>query len=493
MITQVTYKPSYLQGAYNPIIWTFFSDKILQPDFKYVIDIYQDGVKIIRLKQRPNPSGYGMVDISMVVQGYLQVNNPNGPLAQGETTINYNAGELFESNGTLSGHYFIKVGEEYNNGSGLFIYNGVTNAVGEPAYEIYSNKAGNSVLPIHVWPATVDYRRQQYAMSNYTTLSGAYGLDPINNHVYDHGYAQTISRLAYPLMENRLSQDLYTFDKMVLSFINWSAYPASANNRTIYGFRYKFYNAAGTLINTSDIPVITSRGAGPRTICSATITDAQLDAEYDILHVLASPEDVVTAIGGSAAAIEGGRIEIQGYSKGTGCTFSTAITENVVINLLEYCEPLYPRVRLSWLNTLGGRDYMNFTMFTEKTINTTQQTYTQEEINWSSSSPVPVGVTAPPQNLATQGGDKIYNKQAITQFKISTDWLEQDQVDLLEGLIKSPQVLAYIHTGAAFDDDFPYQVNVKQASYTSKNVRQTKLVQGTFDIEVTLTQNIQNT
>jgi hypothetical protein len=132
-------------------------------------------------------------------------------------------------------------------------------------------------------------------------------------------------------------------------------------------------------------------------------------------------------------------------------------------------------------------------MFTEKTTNVTQQTYSQEEINWSSTTPVPVGVTAPPQNLATQGGDKIYNKQAITSFKISSDWLPQDQVDLLEGLVKSPQVLAYIHSGAAFDDDFPYQVNVKQASYTSKNVRQTKLVQATFDVEVTITQKIQNT
>jgi hypothetical protein len=494
MITSVTYKPSYLQGAYNPIIWSFFSDKILQPDFKYVIDVYQNGVKILRLKQRPNPSGYGMVDISMIVQGYLQVNNPNSPLAQGETTINYNTGELFESNGTLSGHYFIKVGEEYNSGSGLLIYNGVTNSVGEPAYEIYSNKTGYTSLPIHVWPATVDYRRQQYAMSNYTAVSGAYGLDPINNRVYDHGYAETITRLAYPLMENSLTQDLYTFDKMVLSFINWSAYPSTPDMRTIYGFRYKFYDAAGTLVNTSDIPVITSRGAGPRTICSTTITDAQLDEQYDIIHVLASPEDVVTAIGGSAAVQAGGRMEIQGYAKGSGCTFLKPITENVVINLLEYCEPaLYPRVRLSWLNTLGGRDYLNFTMFTEKTTNVTQQSYSQEEINWSSPTPVPLGVTAPPQNLATQGGDKIYNKQAITSFKISSDWLPQDQVDLLEGLVKSPQVLAYIHSGAAFDDDFPYQVNVKQASYTSKNVRQTKLVQATFDVEVTITQKIQNT
>ena len=492
MITTVTYRPAYLAGAYNPIIWSCFSDKILQPDFKYVFDIYQNGTKILRLKQRPNPSGHGMIDISQVAQGYLQINNPNAPLVQGETTIDYNLGRVYSDNGTMSSQFHVLVGEEYNNGSGLFIYNGITNAVGEPQYGLYSGKSGYSTLPVHVWPSSVDYRRQQYAMSNYTSLSGAYGLDPINDRVYDHGYAATISRRAYPLMHNKTEQDLYTFDKMVLSFINWSAFPGSPNDRTIYGFRYRFYNAAGTLVQTSDIPVTTVAGSGPRVTCSATITNAQLAAQYDLLHVLASPDDLVTAIGGSAVAQAGGRIEIQGYSKGTACAFNQPITENVIINLLEYCEPLYPRVRLSWLNDLGGRDYLNFTMLMEKSINTTQQSYSQEEINWSSTTPVPLGVTAPPQNLATQGGNKTYNKQAITSFKISSDWLDQEQVDLLEGLVKSPQVLAYIHTGAAFDDDFPYQVTVKQTSYTSKNVRQNKLTQATFDVEVTITQKIQN-
>jgi hypothetical protein len=493
MIANVSYKPAYLSGAYNPIIWSFLSDQIAQPDFKYVIDVYQNTQFIIRLKQRPNPSGYGMIDISQIAQGYLKVNDPNAPLAQGETSINYNIGHLYSDNGTMSSHFYLKVGEEYSVGGVLTIFNGVTQTVGDPQYAIYSGNG--STIPVHAWPSSVDYRRQQYAMSNYSTLSGAYGLDPISDRVYDHGYAETVSRLAYPLMYNDLEQSLYTFDKMVLSFINWSAYPAVPNNRTIYGFKYDFYNAAGTLVSTNKVPVYNATGCGPRGACNTTITSAQLDPKYDIVHVLASPEDIATAIGGTAAAIEGGRIEIQGWSKGGEgiCDFEDPITEKVVINLLEYCQPLYPRVRLSWLNTLGGRDYLNFTMLTEKTTNTKQQTYSQEEINWSAITPVPLGVTAPPQSLATRGGDKQYNKQIITSYKIESDWLEQSQVDLLESLLGSPQVLAYIHTGATFDNDFPYQVNVKQSSYTAKSVRQNKLVQATFDIEVVLSQKSQNT
>lgn len=490
MITIVSYKPAYLVGAYNPIIWSFFSDQILQTDFKYVIDIYKDNVKILRLKQRPNPAGYGMVDISTITQGYLAVSDPNNPLVQGETTINYPTGQVFSTNGTMSAQFFIKVGEEYSIGGVTQIYNGITNAPGEPQYAIYSGKAGFATLPSRVWPASVDYRRQQYAMSNFSTVSGAYGLDPIDNVVYDHGYAETVTRLAYPLMHNKLEQDLFTFDKMVLSYINWSAFPADPDNRPIYGFRYRFYNAAGTLVNTVDRPTTVPYGAGPRTTCSQVITNGTLTAQYDLLHVLASPEDIATALAVTLPAQ--GRIEITGHKRGSGCTFGAQITETVTINLLEFCEPLYPRTRLSWLNDLGGRDYMNFTMFLEKTTSTTAAKYAQEEINWSSTVPVPQGLTTVPGNLATQGGDKVYNKQAMTSFKITTDWLDQEQVDLLEGLQKSPQVLAYIHYGDAFNDDFPYQVTVKQSAYATKNVRQTKLVQATFDVEVTLAQKIQN-
>jgi hypothetical protein len=136
-------------------------------------------------------------------------------------------------------------------------------------------------------------------------------------------------------------------------------------------------------------------------------------------------------------------------------------------------------------------------MFTEKTIDTTQQVYSQEQMQWSSLKPVQTGVTDPIRNLGILGGDKIYNKSAKTSYKIMTDYLDQEQAALLESLQKSPQVIAYINEGNSataapgFGHDFAYTVNIKQASYTTKNVRQVKLVQGTFDIEVSLQQKIQ--
>jgi hypothetical protein len=338
-------------------------------------------------------------------------------------------------------------------------------------------------------------------MSNYSTLSGAYGEDPATGRLYDHGLTDLYDKLAYPLSLNKLEQDIYATDKMVLSWINWSPYPTFPR-RIIYGFRFKWYNSAGTLVRTDDVPCVAAKGYAARTLCTDLIP-AQLDAKYDLIHVLASPDNLAHAVSNGGFTVPpGGRIEIQGFDAGVSspCVLGQAITEKVTLNIIEECEPaLYPRVRLSWLNELGGRDYCNFTMFTEKTIETTQQVYSQEQMQWSSLKPVQTGVTDPIRNLGILGGDKIYNKSAKTSYKIMTDYLDQEQAALLESLQKSPQVIAYINEGNSataapgFGHDFAYTVNIKQASYTTKNVRQVKLVQGTFDIEVSLQQKIQNT
>ena len=101
MITSVTYKPLYLGPAYNPIIWSVLSSKVNNTDFKYVFDIYVDGIKINRIKQRANPTGYGMLDISTIMQGQLDSNNPLAPITQGETSIDWANAKFFQDNSVL--------------------------------------------------------------------------------------------------------------------------------------------------------------------------------------------------------------------------------------------------------------------------------------------------------------------------------------------------------------------------------------------------------
>lgn len=493
-INLTPYKPQWISPAYNPIVWSVRSTKVNSVDFKYVFDIYEVGnaTPIQRIKQRANPEGYGMIDISTLVQGYLEGTNPDAAISQGELTIEYTVGKVFADNNLMSKKYFVKVGEEYTVGGVTQIYNGVTDTAGAPNFLLYSgNSEANT--PVTVFCASLPDIEQQWQMKN-TTQSGIFGNsgggDPFNgNTIYDKNWG-----LAHPLNYATLEQDVYSFDNAILSYINWSPVQQVADTYTIFGFRFKRLSSTGTIIDSVDIPMTTQYGYAQRVDCNDVITTT-LDAKYALVHVLASPDKLATALGWSANQA-GQTISIQGFNKGeaSGCVFGTAVTVESKFNIQEYCVPLYPRVRLSWFNTLGGRDYMNFTMFTEKTINTSQSNYAQEQLNYSGATPVPTGqlYTAPYGNTMVKGGTKPYAKQAETTYAIQTDWLTQDQIDVLEGLVKSPQVFAYIKdANNSLADQIPYNCTVTNTSYTTKNIRQTKLVQGTFTVKLAIPQNIQ--
>jgi hypothetical protein len=248
-----------------------------------------------------------------------------------------------------------------------------------------------------------------------------------------------------------LKRDLFQFDKATVTFLNWTPGQGlttanQPNKRTIYGFEYTFIdpNGASTVINV--VPT-TANGFGPRTSCSGTIAD-QLDNSYDLIHLQMSPERLATL--SSLALGPGWTIRVVGKEIGTlgSCTLGDPVTQTIEYEIKEYCEYLWPRVRLSWLNELGGRDYFNFTELSEKTVNTTFEEYFQDITEWSGSVPIPqLNSSTPLGTMPMIGGNKVYNKTATNTYRLASDWLNQEQVNLLESLQKSPQVIAYIHKG----------------------------------------------
>jgi hypothetical protein len=486
MITTINYAPSYLQGTYNPIIWSVTSDEIAQPNFSYVFDVYINGTFEIRLKVKPNPVGAGMVDISQICQAYLK--NDRIP----ETVINTTTFlHLFADNTNSSLHLLVKAGEEY----GGVIYDGNGN-VGEPDYNLWARTIqSNFDIPVHVWNSSLPFQQQQDGMSNGYLYSGGYGLLPSQTITYDWGNALPNNTLAYPLSYAPLKQNVYYNDLNVLSFINWSQYPNILDNSYIAFCELNYYDKFGNGIVTGlAISVDSGTGYLQKGQCNDVVT-TQLDAEFDILHVqcrLASLMEIINIYtGGSYVMTAGEYIEVQMYShaNGSGCTQSLPLTQISRFTMLEDCDTLYTRVRLSWLNELGGRDYMNFTAFMEKETSTTNSNYYQETMNWSALKPVTENLTNPNFNLQTKGGDVIYNKQASTSWILNTDWLTQDEVNLLEGLQKSSNVIAYFND-TPYNVLVPQSVRIGQTSYKTKNVKQVKLVQGEFEIFLNQVQKI---
>ena len=486
MITTINYAPSYLQGVYNPIIWSVTSNQIAQPNFSYVFDVYINGTFEIRLKVKPNPSGAGMIDVSQICQSYLK--NDRIP----ETVINTTTFlHLFADNTNSSLHLLVKAGEEY----GGILYDG-NGTAGEPDYNLWARTIQTHFdIPVHVWNSSLPFQQQQDGMSNGYLYSGGYGLLPSQTITYDWGNALQNNTLAYPLSYAPLKQNVYYNDLNVLSFINWSQYPNDLDDSYIAYCVLNYYDQYGNPIVTG-LPISVDSGTGylQKGQCSDVVT-TQLDAEFDILHVqcrLASLIEMINVYaGGSYVMTAGEYIEVQMYShaNGSGCTEDLPLTQISRFTMLEDCDNLYTRVRLSWLNELGGRDYMNFTAFMEKDTTTSNSNYYQEIMNWSALKPVNENVTNPNFNLQTKGGDVIYNKQASTAWTLNTDWLTQDEVNLLEGLQKSSNVIAYFND-TPYNVLVPKSVRIGQTSYKTKNVKQVKLVQGEFEIFLNQVQKI---
>jgi hypothetical protein len=486
MITTINYAPSYLQGVYNPIIWSVTSDEIAQPNFSYVFDVYINSTFQIRLKVKPNPSGAGMIDISQICQANLKNN------IIPETTIDTSLYSfIFADNLNSCLKTFVICGEEY----GGVLYNG-TGGVGNPNYYLYARTIQNHFsIPVHVWNSGLEFRLQQDGMSNGILGSGGYGILPSRGKSYDWGDAVAYSDLAYPLNYAPLKQKVYYNDMNVLSYINWTQYPNNLDDSYIAFMVLSYYDKYDNPIVTNlPIEVSAQWGYAQKVTCSDVVT-SQLDPEYYILHAqcrLVSLLDIINInTGGSYIMSEGEYIEVQmfNHANGNGCLPDIPITQVSRFTMLEDCDTLYTRVRLSWLNDLGGRDYMNFTAFMEKDTTTTNDNYYQETMNWSELSPVPTYVSIPSYTLQTKGGDVIYNKQAMTSWTLNTDWLTQDEVNLLEGLQKSSNVIAYFND-SSYNVAVPYSVRIGQTSYKTKNIKQVKLVQGEFEIFLNQTQKI---
>jgi hypothetical protein len=489
MITAINYAPSYLQGVYNPIIWSVTSNQIAQTNFSYVFDVYINGTFQIRLKVKPNPAGVGMVDVSQICQSFLPID------IVPETIIDNFSDLIFADNLNSSLHVFLKVGEEY--GSPGVIYNGVTTGVeGSPAYNLYAKK-GNEILdiPVHAWNSSLEFKEQQEGMSVFTATSGGYGALASRTIHYDWGLNVLVPLMdkAYPLTYSILNQKVYLKDVNVLSFINWTKY-ATLNDNYIAFCKIRYYNASGTLVNQYNASLDSLNGFNQKLNCSTVVT-TQLNTRYDIVHVDSQLDHLMyyfnskLSTGYTLSPNESMSIQMYTHQTANGCVPNIASTQEVRFTMLEDCETLYTRVRLSWLNDLGGRDYMNFTMFTEKEIQTTNDNYYQESMNWNLTTPVPMNVQNPNQNLSIKGGNVIYNKQASTSWMLNTDWLTQDEVNLLEGLQKSSHVLAYFNDNL-YNQYAPYSVRIGQTSYKTKNIKQVKMVQGEFEIFLNQIQKI---
>ena len=456
-ITGTYYEPKCWSPAYNPIPWSVESNKNTEIDFSYVFDLYINGSATYdyRIKQRPNPLGIGMVDVSPIVQSYINLTDYS---AESGWT------KSFRDSSEIVAQLEVKVGEEYIGTDGaLTIFDGL-GATGEPNYTAPDFENNGQV---RVLPSALDFQTERTIMAA----------------DYDYPFYSTYIMGGTGQFLKRDSNDITVREGEyhTLAFLNWNDLAAGSYASPVQGINVEYFGATGSISSTF-YQNITTNGGGPQT--SAAYVSAVRSQQYDMITFGCGPAQLTLPVGTTY-------YEVKAYYKATG-TVSTApntvASETVTFTLSTECNDLYTPVRLSWLNDLGGRDYFTFDMKYEKSTSSTESEYYQSELNWSGLRPVVYDNGTNDTNENWQrGGNKSYNRNVTESFLIESNWLDQSKVDFLGYIAESPSVWAYIGT-----NPIPYTVKIDNPSYSYKLVKQEKLVQASFNLTYTKLQQKQN-
>ena len=468
MITSTPFRPKVWMPGFNNIIWNFISDKTAEPDFSYVIDVYIQQTssipttKTYRLFQRPSPALNCMVDVADIVQSYFNLANwTNG---EGINTQFHRFGNYTDQQAILG--VYLKVGEQYLSNGILTIFNGNADVAGEPAYLAYAADLTNQL--VRVLPSALTYEDGVQSLT--TTATGGF----YTPYIMD-GNGKF---LTYLTTNNVSAGQTHT-----LSFLNWWDEAPGSYASAIQGIQIDYYNSAGSLITSDFYQNSVSAGGGPQT--NSAYTTLTYDQTTAALSFRCGPADITVPATTAYYLVTAYRKS----SATTSTTPGTIASESVRFNMVDYCENLYPVVRLSWLNDLGGRDYYNFDMFYEKTSSSPGETWYQEPIKWNSTtSPYSLNSATVKIDQWLRGGKKSFGKTVTEKFSIQTDWILQETVDALGAIPESPSVWAYIGTDATT----PVTIEITSVDYVYSNVKQQKLVQATMECEITKVQPKQN-
>ena len=227
-----------------------------------------------------------------------------------------------------------------------------------------------------------------------------------------------------------------------------------------------YYNSAGSLINSKQyIANISANGGEAPT--DGSLTDAER-----LLYFGCGAGNLETQSDTTAARPSNNSGWVYYTIRGTGNNSGTIAYKTATYYFIKQdasCKGYKVR-RLAWRNSVGGYDYFNFKKKSTQTINVQRNNYssmlgTFNKSKWRYNN--------------TQRGKTTRQTTATLSETLNTDWITEQDANLLEKLIMSTDV--YIVENA--DTDFTQAVMVKDSTFVKKTVANDKLIKYTINIE----------
>jgi len=480
-ITTVAQRPHWISTPVNPMFYSVDSDKNEETDMVYVFDLVinytpVDGAatsSTVRIRQRPNPSGYGMIDISSVVSSYINTAQVAPP------EYGYSSGGSFEIKSFLGiiAQVEVYVGEEYLVSGVQTLFDG-SGTEGDPAYELTSSEYAisasytNAKWPV-VIPAALSYQESIESLETIGSEITPFFKKFAGYDLTGYGYAMS------EVPTNATWNTFIPGDYLTLTYWNQNPFYTANIEGQIKEWQVDQYTSSGATAGSgATITNITGNGGGPATSTGySSVSFSDINNYFQMVQILPSFTPSATC----AYITVTPKIKDSVSTTYDGQTYYFYVDPD--------CQDLYQRVRLSWLNKWGGRDYYNFTKFYEKSTDTTAESYSQPNYQYSLTTPVRTG-NDKTYNWNT-GGTKSFNRNTEITMKIESDWVTQEELDYLGALPESPDVIAYVGDtveGAVpgqAAQEVPYTVQITNLKYDYKLIKQVKLTQVSFDMTYT--------
>lgn len=471
MISAVEARPYTYRPAWAPIVWQVVSSKSTMIDFKFVFDIYINGVFSSRIKQKANPAGYGVID----VESFCQAN-----LDMGKALVEHtDCTTIFRTGDYITNRIYLLIGEEYRTAVGgeLRIYNGNTNAVGDPSY--YVGAAADGALITAVGTTAGSGKEVVFGggfKDSWNTYYTQWAQFINTDYDYCPRYGHTgmfLSDLPTGTASWQRDAWLTDSDQFSLTFRN-RTYSGVTGQAFVYGAKLDWYSATGTTaFGSAYLYNVVGSGGGPlSTIAGVMPTTAAY--QYDVVQLAVGPIDIMSRLEETWPGASVNYYTIQLYGRtGTTGGYGNPISEKIRVNVVDDDDWGFGRWRFSWLNSQGGRDWFSFVKQNVQTDSINKDTYYKIPPFWST------GIYGSSNLDPAKYGDTTAQMSVTKSFTAMSDWVTESQATFLESLFNSPHVL-----GWAPDNTGPYLVNVESKSFEVKKYAKENMFNYTIDFNI---------
>ena len=447
MAITINQQPTVPNMANADLLFTLDSTTKTQPQFQYICDIYEsssagytNSTRLQRIKQQPNPTGYGVFNVGQILKTFLDVDSA-WKAAPFNTSSNANK------------DFVVLFGEEYGTSlsSSVTIYNGISATPGNPA------KSGSEFYTVTnglVDPySAVDWN---FASSSYYTAESASAYITFSNQ--------------HNLSNAPLTQSINDGDYATIALYNGNFDNTATYAQDVAYVLVKVYNAAGSNIQNITLENKISEGGGPRT----TITDlwssvyTSQSASTRLIHIGTGPQNQTDS--GTALNTSWAYYDVIPVAQGDdGLENSDGIWTSIRYTKATG-ECSYNGVRFAWKNEFGVWDYYTFTLQSDSTFNINRSSFEQTFVDYSTAN------NSVAYDKQRRGAKQFYN--ALNNVKTAnSNWLTDAEAQWLRELFFSANV--YIQEGTEM-----LPVVITSANMTEKtNPRTQKMFQYSIEFQ----------